>query len=138
MIRPRFLKEGNEMKRNAYTTYKNPHKDVLDTVHVGDLVKCNDWKSPLRVLAVGKKFFVMGRKMFGKFCYSVCHKEDANFWHNRIKQGMPYIGLDSWVFGKYDYETEYDEALQDFENGEVEVSHRSGVALYQISIKTSQ
>ena len=126
------------MSDNKYITYENPHKDILDTIRVGDLVKCNDWKSPLRVLAVGERFFIMGRKMFGKFCYSVCHKEDADFCHNYIRQGMPYIGLDSWVFGKYDYETEYDEALQGFENGEAEVSHRSGVVLYRISIKTIQ
>ena len=123
------------METKGYVTYEDPHKDVLDTIQAGDLVKCNDWKAPLRVLVTSPRFFIMGRKMFGKFCYSVCHKEDAGFFRNKIAPDMPYIGLDSWVFGIYDYETEYDKAIKDFESGEAEVSVRSGVALYKISVK---
>ena len=47
-------------------------KDVLDSIKVGDLIKINDWKRPMRVKAVTENYFVMAYKAFGAWVYSVC------------------------------------------------------------------
>lgn len=38
----------------TYTTYEEVTREVLDSVKVGDLIKVNDWKKPMKVKAVSK------------------------------------------------------------------------------------
>ena len=44
-----------------YKIFINITKEVLDSVKPGDLVKVNDWKKPLKVIAVSDNYFVMAR-----------------------------------------------------------------------------
>lgn len=123
---------------NKYKAYENPQKDILDTVGVGDLVKCNDWNSPLRVVAVSENFFIMCRKAFGTFIYSICHKQPADYDWGYVKTGQPYIGLDDYVFGKFDYTTEAQDAIHELESGEMDISYRNRIGLTRIEIKRKE
>lgn len=38
----------------SYVRYPNVTREILDTVCVGDLIKINEWKVPLRVKAVSE------------------------------------------------------------------------------------
>lgn len=122
---------------NKYITYSNPTKEILDTVQVGDLIKCNYWTKPLRVQAVSENFFIMTRNHFGQCMYSICSKNPSDFSRNYIREGYPIIGLDNYVFGKFDYfnAEEIKQAIEELESGKMEVSVRSSCALFSISIK---
>lgn len=124
------------MNRN-YEIYKRPTKEVLDTIKVGDLIKCNDWKKPLSVKAVSENYFIMVRNHFGQPLYSICDKRPSDFSRNYIEYGKPTIGMDSWVFGRFDYfnQEDIDEAIKELESGETEMSVRNSVALEIIYIK---
>ena len=112
---------------------------LLNTIKRGDLIKCNDWKKPLKVQAVTENYFVMSRGAFGEVLYSVCEKILRQYTHNNCTQGYFCIGKDSWIFGSidgYKWETE-DEALEylaEFESGNVGLS-RCAVDLNCICIK---
>lgn len=81
---------------NEYKTYSNITKGLLDSIKVGDLIKINDWKKPLRVKGVSKDYFVMA----GEGEYSVCEKKPWNKGpHNRMTPGMFHCGPDAWLFG---------------------------------------
>lgn len=123
--------------KSEYITYLNPTKEILDTIQVGDLIKCNDWKRPLRVQIVSENFFIMTRNLFGQCCYSICSKNPSDFSRNYIREGFPVIGMDNYVFGKFDYFNPDDlkEAIEELETGKMEVSVRSSCALLSISIK---
>lgn len=43
----------------SYVRYSNVTREILDTVCVGDLIKINEWKVPLRVKAVSENYFVL-------------------------------------------------------------------------------
>lgn len=124
-----------------YQNYTEITKELLDSVQVGDLVKCNDWKVPYRVYGVSENYFVMARRMFKNWCYSVCEKKPwPGIRHNAMTGGMFHIGTDNWIFGYiggYDF-TDPDNAkeyLDCFENGETELSVRRSCPLESISIK---
>lgn len=130
-----------------YTHYRNITREILDTIKVGDLVKINDWTIPLRVKAVSENYFVMVSNLFGKLMYSVCSKLPwKGIRHNEMIGGMFHCGTDNWLFGsplssqyKNLYSFENEEAnqayLQEFENGEAEISERSGVPIYDLYVK---
>ena len=131
-----------------YKHYTNVTREILDTIKVGDLIKVNDWKKPMRVKAVSKNFFVMTQKNFGDNYYSVCSKLpwDGTI-HNNMRGGMFHCGSDDWILGSplcisYDnvYEFENEEAnkkyLQAFEDGKVHLSERSGIAIYDLYVKS--
>lgn len=40
-----------------YKHYENITREILDTIKVGDLVRVNDWTSPMLVKAVSKNIF---------------------------------------------------------------------------------
>lgn len=134
--------------KNGYIHYENVTREILDTIKVGDLIKVNDWKKPMRVKVVSKNYFLMTQKMFGKTCYSVCSKLPwGGIRYNKFVGGMFHCGTDNWVFGSplcSDYEDlyEFDDAksneeyLQSFEDGETELSLRSGVAIYDLYVKS--
>lgn len=130
-----------------YTHYTEITKDILDRIVVGDLVRVNDWKRPLRVKGVSENYFVMEREVFGKPLYSVCEKK---LWdgirYNAMRRGMFHVGTDDAVFGTsleimfpriYHFE---DEAatkayLEAFERGDHELSVRTSVPIYDLHIK---
>lgn len=120
-----------------YVKYANPDKGVLDTVRVGDLIKCNYWTAPLRVKAVSENYFIMVRNCFGKALYSICDKRPSGFSRNYIKEGKPTIGLDYYIFGKFDYlnQEDIEAAIAELESGEMELSVRKSCALDTIYIK---
>jgi hypothetical protein len=136
------------MKKN-YVHYQNITRDVLDTIKVGDLIKVNNWKKPMRVKAVSNNYFVMTRKQFGDTYYSVCSKlpwEGAVY--NGMRGGMFHCSTDNYIFGSplsFDYPRLYkfenieanQKYLQQFENGECELSVRRGLAIYDLYIKTT-
>ena len=131
---------------NQYEIYENVTKAILDSVQVGDLVKCNDWKMPYRVKGVSANYFVMARNMFGQTSYSICEKK---LWqgikHNEMTGGMFHISTDHWLFGwsGWEYGKAYDfdnkqkvkEYLQSLERGETKLSERRGCPVRRIEIK---
>lgn len=133
-----------------YKHYTNVTKEILDTIKVGDLIKINDWKKPMRVKAVSENFFVMTQKNFGNTYYSVCSKLpwDGTIYNN-MRGGMFHCGPDDWIFGSplcanYDnlYEFENEESneayLQEFEASRVHISERSGIAIYDLYVKCKE
>ncbi|MEG0898335.1 MAG: hypothetical protein RSF40_01315 [Oscillospiraceae bacterium] len=136
---------------NDYKTYDEITKEVLDTVSVGDLIKVNDWKKPMRVVGVSENYFVMIEKLFGRTFYSVCEKITLpdGYLHNDMQGGKFHCSTDNMIFGyvpkdfdmengkQYDFDNEdwVKEYLQAFENKEIELSVRTGVAIKTIEIK---
>lgn len=134
--------------KKEYAHYENVTREILDTIKVGDLVKVNNWKKPLRVKAVSDNYFVMAQKMFGNTCYSVCSKLPWDgVRYNSWVGGMFHCSTDSWVFGcplsceyenlyNFDDEEANQKYLQGFEDGENELSMRRGTAIYDLYVKS--
>lgn len=130
-----------------YTHYTNVTKEILDAIKVGDLIKINNWKRPMRVKAVSENYFVMTQKVCGATCYSVCEKLPwGGIRYNSMVGGMFHCGTDNWVFGcpisifynnLYEFENEESNQayLQEFERGVSELSTRSAVAIYDLYVK---
>lgn len=120
-----------------YIKLENPTKEDLDKIQVGDLVKCNRWKQPLQVKAVSENYFIMVRNHFGQPMYSICEKTPAKFSHNYIVEGYATIGMDFWIFGKFDYfnQNDIDQCLAELESRETELSVRHSIALRVIQYK---
>lgn len=129
-----------------YIVHTEITKELLDSIQVGDLVKCNDWERPMRVKGVSDNYFVMARNLFGKTLYSICEKKPwGGIKHNRMTGGMFHIGTDHWVFGwggwdpdgGYDFDDEKKTALylESLEQGVTELSHRTSVPLVRIAIR---
>lgn len=142
--------------KNEYKNYREITKELLDGIKVGDLIKVNEWKKPLRVRAVSKNYFVMATRMFGKWNYSVCEKLPWDgIRHNEMRGGLFHVGVDAWIFGSPSWCDFNDGGTYDFDNKEAsqayidtfelqkdEVGHsfispRGAVPIYQISIKTA-
>lgn len=126
--------------KKTYELFEKPTKELLDTIKVGDMIKCNDWKESYRVKAVSENYFIATRPYFGDVMYTICHKANAGFEHEHgdsygIEKDLPYIGPDNYIFGNYDYKDDCEDAIKELESGEMEVSERSGTALKSIQIK---
>lgn len=130
-----------------YTHYENVTREVLDKIEVGDFVRVNDWKRPMKVKAVSENYFVMTQTMFGKTYYSVCSKLPwGGIKHNAMTGGMFHCGTDDYVFGHplsagkkdlyqfNDHKTSM-EYLKSFENKECAISERNGIPIFKIYIK---
>lgn len=91
-------------------------KEVLDSIKVGDKIKCNDWKHGMVVRAVSKNYFIMASKKF----YSICEKLPRKSTYNYAYQGKFTIGPDNYHC-YYDYcncnQEELKEALLRLEDG---------------------
>lgn len=99
-----------------YKIFINITKEVLDSVKPGDLVKVNDWKKPLKVIAVSDNYFVMARKLFGEWEYSVCEKKPwGGIRYNAMIGGKFHVGTDGWVFGSPTW-IDFDCEEYDFDN----------------------
>lgn len=131
--------------KKEYIHYNNVTREILDTIKVGDLIKVNDWKKPMRVKAVSENYFVMTQKQFGSTYYSVCSKLPWDgIRYNAMRGGMFHCGPDSWIFGapidyenlyKFDNEDANKAYLQTFEDGESEISGRRSIAIYDLYVK---
>ena len=127
----------------GYEIYTEITKELLDSVKVGDLVKCNDWKVPFRVKGVSENYFVMARKTFGQTDYSICEKKPwPGIRHNAMTGGMFHISTDDWIFGwsgGYDFDDQQNMAayLASLEKGETCISERRGCPLTTMVIKRS-
>ncbi len=135
--------------RKQYTHYTNITRAILDAIKVGDLVKVNNWRSPMTVKAVSNNYFVMTQTARGKRYYSVCSKlpwasEEAV--HNRMCGGMFHCSTDDRLFGSilimdypdlYQFENEEanNKYLMQFETGEIELSERNGIAIHDLYVK---
>jgi hypothetical protein len=131
---------------NKYEIYEKQDitKELLNTIKVGDFIKVNTWKRPMKVIAISENFFIMWKPCFETYMYSICEKNKRGYAHNmfyRPKCGFDsdefVCGPDNYVFGKYDYDDaeECEEALKDLESGEMEVSQRRGWGIWHLEIK---
>ena len=116
-------------------------KEILDTIKVGDLIKINGWRTPLRVYGVSENYFVMARRAFGKWRYSVCEKRPfEGLGYNNMVHGFYHFGRDDAVFGTFSYEfdkeDEVKEYMEMFESGELGLSFRCALPIHEIQIKT--
>ena len=125
-----------------YKHYTNISKEILDIIKVGNLVKINTWKKPMRVVGVSENYFCMCRNAFGKIIYSVCEKKQwEGIRHNLMLGGMFHCGTDNMVFGypgfnyEFDDEEQIKDYLQAFETEEIELSVRSSVPIYRLYVK---
>lgn len=134
---------------NNYTHYNNVTREILDIIKVGDLIKVNDWESPMEVKAVSENYFVMTEGTGDERYYSVCSKLpwDGNRYNSMVG-GMFHCGTDNWVFGsslQSEYENVYyfeneecnKKYLEEFERGECELSLRTSIAIYDLYVKTA-
>ena len=134
---------------NNYTHYNNITREVLDTIKVGDLIKVNDWESPMEVKAVSENYFVMTEGTSDERYYSVCSKLPWDgIRYNSMVGGMFHCGTDNWVFGsslQSEYENVYyfeneecnKKYLEEFERGECELSLRTSIAIYDLYVKAA-
>lgn len=128
---------------NYYIHYTDVTREILDTIKVGDWVKINDWKRPLRVKAVSKNFLVMNRKQFNDVIYSVCSKVPFDgIGYNSMVGGMFHCGTDNSLFGslygyKFDDAEKSQKYLDEFENGNIHLSVRTSVPIYDLFIKSN-
>ena len=130
---------------NKYKVYEKQEitKELLNTIKVGDLIKINIWKKPMRVVAVSENFFIMWKKHFKTWVYSICEKNKRGYEHNLCYRPNNGFDKDEFVCGrdnsycKFDYSTEKgcQEALKELESGELEVSERGGWGIWHIEIK---
>lgn len=131
-----------------YKHYENITREILDTIKVGDLVRVNDWTSPMLVKAVSKNFFVMTCKKGKDTYYSVCSKLPWDgIRHNAMVGGMVHCGCDDWIFGtplgirnENIYQFNNPELnkmyLQEFEDGKTHISERNGIAIYELYVES--
>lgn len=119
-----------------YIVIANPSKADLDKIQVGDKVKCNAWRQPLTVKAVSDNYFIMVRNCKGDAEYSICEKTPCRATYNGMLEGYPTIGMDFWIFGKFDYfkQDDREQCLKELESGETQLS-RTAMALKKIQYK---
>lgn len=113
-------------------------RKILDSIEVGDYIRCNDWKRAMKVCGVSENYFVAARKAFGKWIYSVC---DKKVYVPFDKRPCFSFGPDNRIFGfLYDHSYEFDNAefvkdyLEAFENGSCELSMRRSCALARLEV----
>lgn len=128
--------------KKEYIKYENITKEILDTIQIGNLVKINDWKKPMKVVGVSENYFVMTQNMFGKLYYSVCEKKSrSGGQHNEMRHGMFHCSRDNMIFGYSDFDYKFDNEesinnyLNAFEEGKIELSERAGIPIYTLFAK---
>ena len=130
------------MKKYNKYEHKDITKELLDTIKVNDFVKINTWKRPMKVIAISENFIIMWRKHFKTFAYSILEKFKRGYSHNLINDNCGF-SFDDFVCGpdnsycKFDYSNKDDceKALEELENGNLEVSTRHGWGVHYIEIK---
>lgn len=121
---------------NKHINHKIITKELLDSIKVGDEIKCNDWDESMRVVGVSDNYFIM---VHGNY-YSICEKKPIDHTRNYYTKDSFRIGDDDLVFGKiggYKWEDEdfVKKYLDELETGETQLSARRAVDLKKITIK---
>lgn len=137
-----------ETKNQEYTCYdaSEINKSILDSIEVGDLIKINEWKEPMKVKFVAENGFAMTQKTFGGTYYSIFPKKTYEEEVKPKQRGMYRCGPDNWICGSNlcdDYEKLYEfenpEAsaayFRAFGDGETDLSMKHSVAVYKLYIK---
>jgi hypothetical protein len=86
-----------------YEVYDKPNitKELLNTIKVGDSIKVNTWKRPMKVIAVSENFFIMWKphdytipedceealKELESGEMEVSQRRGWGIWHLEIKRG---------------------------------------------------
>jgi len=127
-----------------YSHHIEPTKELLDRVKIGDLVRINNWKKPMCVKGVSENYFVMVQNNFGETYYSVCEKKPwSGVKHNAMRGGMFHCGRDNMLFCMPDFDYDFDNTesvnryLQMFEQGEIELSVRAAIPIWEVHIKVA-
>lgn len=130
---------------NKYEIYDKTDitKELLNTIKVGDFIKVNTWKRPLKVIAVSENFFIMWKPHFKTYVYSICEKNKRGYEHNLFYRPHNGFMADEFVcgsdnyFDKYNYsdERECRKALKELESGKLEVTTRYGWGIWHLEIK---
>lgn len=134
---------------SVYNRYSKSQitKEILDQIQIGDLIKINNWKQPLRVKGISENYFVMAQDFHDikkPLEYSVFSKipfQGIGYGRDGKIQGDYFCGPDFWLFGDIDFNYKFDNPesiqkyLNKFETGEAEISMRNSVAVYSIQIK---
>jgi len=135
-------KQKRRMNMKGYVSHTEVTKEILDTIKVGDLIKVNDWKKPMRVKGVSENYAVMIEKQFGKLYYSVIEKKPWDgVRHNEMIGGYFHCGRDNWIFSDLNFDYKFDNVeaiaryLSTFESGETELSVRNAIPITQIHVK---
>lgn len=137
------------MSSKGYEVYENVSREILDSVKVGDKIKCNLAKKPSTVVGVSENYFVMIQKNFGLTYYSVCEKKRVDFGRRNFEKDQFRIGPDFWIFGFLSKDFSFDdneqyrwndenwikEYLQSFEEGISQLSERKSIGVGRIEIK---
>lgn len=95
----------------------------------------------MRVVGVSENYFLMTSKVFGEVLYCVCEKKSwSGIRYNAMRGGMFHCGTDDMVFGyevdyKFENKEEIKRYLNAFESGEIELSVRRAVPIYDLYIK---
>ncbi|WP_094607754.1 hypothetical protein SPSIL_008830 [Sporomusa silvacetica DSM 10669] len=126
-----------------YTTYTEITKEILDNLSIGDLVKVNDWKKPMRVKCISENYVVIVQKQFKETYYSVIEKKRRNTGdHNAMRQGLFHCGKDDWIFGDSEFRYNFDDTeavaryLQTFETEEAHLSERNAIPILTLHVKS--
>jgi len=127
---------------NDYKHCNNVTKEILDSIKTGNFIKINDWKRPMKVVGVSDNYFVMIQKVCGNICYSVCEKKPwGGIRYNAMRGGMFHCSTDNTLFGFIDFDYKFDNSeenkryLKAFENGDIEISQRNAVPIFELYIK---
>lgn len=130
---------------NKYEIYDKPDitKELLNTIKVGDFIKVNTWKRPLKVIAVSENFFIMWRPFIKTWLYSICEKSKRGYEHNLWYRPNNGFMADEFVCGSDDHYTKYNysdekecqKALKELESGKLEVTTRHGWGIWHLEIK---
>lgn len=125
-----------------YIEYTEVTKEVLDSLQIGDLVKVNDWKKPMRIKGVSENYAVMVQKQFKDTYYSVIEKKPRSAGnHNAMCQGCFHCGKDDWIFGDPEFRYNFDDAeavasyLQTFEADIAHLSERNAIPILTLQVK---
>lgn len=127
---------------SEYRHYDNITKEILDSIKVRNLIRINDRKRGTRVVGVSDNYFVMIRKVCGNIAYSVCEKKPwGGIRYNAMRGGMFHCSTDNTLFGYMDFDYKFDDEeqikryLDAFESGEIELSVRRAVPIYDLYVK---
>lgn len=127
------------MRKYIEYSDKKITRKILDSIKVGDYIRCNDWKRAMKVYGVSENYFIMARKAFGKWIYSVCDKKGYLPFDKEPRKFQ--IGPDNRIFGflhdnSYEFDnTEFvNDYLEAFESGQCELSVRRSCTLGRLEV----
>lgn len=135
--------------KSTYKSYTKSEitKEILDQIQIGDFVKINNWRQPLRVKGVSENYFVMAQDLHDiekPLEYSVFSKipfRGVGYGYDGKIQGDYFCGPDFWLFGDIDFDYKFNNPesiqkyLNKFETRESEISLRNSAAVYSIQVK---